>query len=113
MASQPRTSRRRWSDTFKKRIVAEASQPGVTVAQVAHRYDLDAKRISNWKTKFGSGVTLMPVEVTTDDDRFSMSADQSRPGIEIDLPCGTRVRCDAGASTELVSDIIAALRSKR
>lgn len=74
MASRPRTSRRRWSDTFKKRVVAEASQPGVTVAQIAHRYDLDAKRISNWKTKFGSSVTLVPVEVTTDDDRFSMSA---------------------------------------
>ena len=53
MASRPRTSRRRWSDTFKKRVVAEVSQPGVTVAQIAHRYDLDANRISNWKTKFG------------------------------------------------------------
>jgi transposase-like protein len=69
MASRPRTSRRRWSDTFKKRVVAEASQLGATVAQIAHRYDLDAKRISNWKTKFGFGVALVPVEVTTDDDR--------------------------------------------
>jgi hypothetical protein len=55
--------------TFKKRVVAEASQPGVTVAQIAHRYDLDALRISNWKNKFGSGAALVPVEVTTDDRR--------------------------------------------
>jgi transposase-like protein len=113
MVSKSRTSRRRWSDTFKKRVVAEASQPGLTVAQIAHRYDLDPKRISNWKTKFGTGVTLVPVEVTTEDDRFPTSAGRSSSSIEIDLPCGTIVRCQADANTELVSDIIAALRSKR
>jgi len=112
MASRPRTSRRRWSDTFKKRVVAEASQPGVTVAQIAHRYDLDAKRISNWKTKFGSSVTLIPVEFTTTDDGLPMPTDSSRPNIEIELPCGTRVRCDAGANADLVANVIAALRSK-
>jgi transposase-like protein len=35
MASGSRTFRQRWSDAFKKRIVAEASEPGVTVAEVA------------------------------------------------------------------------------
>jgi transposase-like protein len=113
MASGSRTLRQRWSDTFKKRVVAEASQPGVTVAQIAHRYDLYARRISNWKTKFGSGAVLMPVEVTPDDDRFPMSADRWPSCIEIDLPCGTRVRCHADANTELVADFIAAVRSKR
>ena len=67
-----------------KRVVAEASQPGVRVAQIARRYDLDAKRISNWKTKFGSDATLVPVEVTTEDDRFPMSADRSPSCIEIE-----------------------------
>ena len=114
MASRPRTSRRRWSDTFKKRVVAEASQPARREgAQIARRYDLDAKRVSNWKTKFGSGAALVPVEVTTDDDHFPVSTDRSPPCIEIDLPCGTRVRCHANANTELVADIIAAVRSKR
>ena len=108
MISRPRTSRQRWIDTFKKRVVSEASQPGVTVAQVAHRYDWDAKRISNWKTKFGSGVALVPVKITPDH-----SDSPTSPAIEIDLPCGTRVRCRADANTELVADIIAALRSKR
>jgi transposase len=113
MASKSKTSRRLWSDTFKKRVVAEASQPGVTVAQIAHRYDLDARRISNWKAKFGSSAVLMPVEVTADDDSVLMSTDRSPSCIEIDLPCGTRVRCHADANTDLVADIIAAVRSKR
>jgi transposase-like protein len=78
MASKSRTSRRRWSDTFKQHVVSEASQPGVAVTKIAHRYDLDARRISNWTTKFGSGAALVPVEVTTDDDdRFPMSADRA------------------------------------
>jgi hypothetical protein len=85
----------------------------LTVAQIAHRYDLDAQGISNWKTKFGSRGILVPVEFTPDDDNVSMSADRSPSCIEIDLPCGTRVRFDANANTDLVADIIAALRSKR
>jgi transposase-like protein len=46
MASKSRSSHRRWSDTFKKRVVAEASQPGVTISQIAHRYDVDAWRLA-------------------------------------------------------------------
>lgn len=67
MASRPRISRQRWSEAFKKRVVAEASQPGVTVAQIARRYDLEGRRISNWIEKFCSGAALVPVEVTMDD----------------------------------------------
>ena len=66
MASGSRTLRQRSSDAFKKRIVAEASEPGVTVAEIARRYDLDAGRVSNWMKKFGSGVALVAVEVTSD-----------------------------------------------
>ena len=108
MASGSRTLRRRWSETFKKRVVAEASEPGVTVTQIARRYDLDARRVSNWMKKFSSGVALVPVEVTSD-----ASGSLTSPAIEVDLPCGTRVRCHADANTELVADIIAAVRSKR
>jgi transposase-like protein len=70
MASGSRTLRRRWSETFKKRVVAEAS---VTVTQIARRYDLDVRRVSNWMKKFGSGVALVSVEVTTDHSGSSTS----------------------------------------
>jgi hypothetical protein len=49
----------------------------VTASQIAHRYDLDARRISNWKTKFGSRGVLVPPEVTPHDDNLSMPADRS------------------------------------
>ena len=108
MASRPRTSRQRWSDAFKKRVVAEASEPSVTVTQIARRYDLDARRVSNWINKFGSGVPLVPVEVTSDHSGSPIST-----VIEIDLPCGTRVRCGPETGAELVTSVIVALRSKR
>ena len=108
MTGRPRTSRQRWSDAFKKRIVAEASQPGETVAQIARRYDLDARRVSNWMKKFNSGTALIPVEVTSEGNGLPVP-----PCVEIDLPCGTRVRCGAETDMELVTGIIAALRSKR
>ena len=107
MAERSKTPRSGWSDAYKKRVVAEASQPGVTVAQIARRYDLDARRVSNWMKKFGSGPALIPVEVTSDSDGLSP------PCIEIDLPCGTRLRCGSGTCSELVTDIIAVFRSKR
>ena len=100
MASGSRTLRQRWSDAFKKRIVAEASEPGVTVSEIARRYDLDARRVSNWMKKFDSGVALVPVEVTSGD-----SDSPTSPAIEVDLPCGTRVRCGQETSAELVTSV--------
>ncbi len=107
MAPRSKTPRRRWSETFKKRVASEASEPGVTVAQIGRRYNLDARRVSNWMKKFGSGTALIPIEITSD------SGGLAPPFIEIDLPCGTRLRCGSETCSELVTDIIAALRSKR
>ena len=108
MAARSKTPRRRWSETFKKRVVTEASEPGVTVAQIARRYDLDARRVSNWMKKFGSSSALIPVEVTPDGNDLP-----APPCIEIDLPCGARLRCAWETDIDLVTGIIAALRSKR
>ena len=113
MASRSKIARRRWSETFKKRVVKEASQPGTTLADVAHRYDLDPRRISIWKAKFDTGTSLVPVDVTGLNDP---SVDQEqRPGtmIEINLPCGTTLRCGPETNRDLVAEILATLRSTR
>ena len=113
MAPRPTISRQRWSEAFKKRVVAEANEPGVTVAQIARRYDLDGRRVSNWMKKFNSTAALVPVEVTPDEDNSPMSAPQPSTGVEIDLPCGSKVRFGSDVGAELVAEIITAMRSRR
>ena len=123
MASRSRAPRRRWSIEFKKRVVAEASQPGVSGAEIARRYDLNANLLFNWKNKFGSGVELVPVEVAPDNlptlvsqeldvGVAAASTETSSASIEIDLPCGVRVRCGSDVAPMRLAEIIAALRSK-
>ena len=93
--------------------MAEASQSGETVAQIARRYDLDGRRVSNWMKKFSSEAALVPVEVTPDDGNSPMLVPQLSTCVEIDLPCGSKVRFGADVGAELVAEIIAALRSNR
>lgn len=127
MASRSRTPRRRWSVAFKKRVAVEAGQPGACAAQIARRYDLDTNLLSNWKKKYGTGAGLVPVEIVADDDgglprlRPQRPDERSAPSVgqqasavvEIDLPCGARVRCGSDVSLVLLAQIITALRSKR
>lgn len=43
-----RRKRRKWSDDEKRMICAQTVVPGVSFAQVARRYDLNANQIFNW-----------------------------------------------------------------
>ena len=61
--------------------------------------------------KFGAGVALVQVEVTRDDG--TMLAPHSSICVEVNLPCGSKVRFGADVGGELAAEIIAALRSKR
>ena len=49
---------------FKRRVVAEASTPGVSVSSVARRYDLNANQVFNWRRRYGGEGTFLPVVVT-------------------------------------------------
>ncbi|MDH3740384.1 MAG: transposase [Hyphomicrobiales bacterium] len=125
MSSGPRTPRRSWDTDFKKRVVAEASRPGVSAAQVARRHGLNANLLFNWKKKFGSGGQLVPVDVVTDQHPIAVhvsdtqstiidnETDVTRSGwIEIDLPCGTRLRCRSDMEPVSIARIIAGLKGK-
>ncbi len=82
------------------------------MAQIARRYDLDGRRVSNWMKKFSSEAALVPVEVMPDDGNSPMLAPQSSKCVEVDLPCGSKVRFGADVNAELVAEVIAAVRSK-
>ena len=47
MAKRPR-KRRFWSEDEKTRIVAQTRVPGVSVSEVARRYDVNANQVFNW-----------------------------------------------------------------
>lgn len=43
-----RRKRRKWSDGEKRKICAQTRFPGVSVSQVARRYDVNANQVFNW-----------------------------------------------------------------
>jgi transposase len=63
--------RRHWSDDEKRMICAQTRCAGVSVSQVARRYDVNANQVFNWlkNPSFGSGsedndaARFLPVEL--------------------------------------------------
>lgn len=45
----PRQFRRRWSDEFKERAVAEAMEPGASVSAIAHRIGIHPSQLFGWR----------------------------------------------------------------
>ncbi|WP_234892695.1 transposase, partial [Sinorhizobium meliloti] len=45
----PRQLRRRWSDEFKARAVAEALEPGASVSAIAHRLGIHPSQLFGWR----------------------------------------------------------------
>ncbi len=111
MSEKPRQLRRRWSVEFKRRVVAEASAPGVSVASVARRYDLNANQVFNWRRRYGGAGGFYPVAVVG-------SAPCGPPAghtgiadgeIEISLSGGHRVRLRGGFDADRVAQLLRGL----
>jgi transposase-like protein len=88
MVDKVNSKRRRYDVDFKRQVVAEALQPGVSAASVARRHGLNDNLLFNWKRKFGNEVTLVPVEIKPEPIGTVTSLNLS---VDIALTNGTRV----------------------
>jgi transposase len=116
--------RRSFSEAEKQRIVEEASQPGVTLSQIARRYGLSRRLLFRWKEELkpklpesaSAALVFAPVQVAdavppTEAPVVTapMIVERSAPGIEIELVGGRRVRFERDADPETVRRLIALL----
>lgn len=116
MSGESRRSRRRWSEVFKRRVVAEAAEPGVSVASVARRHDLNANLVFNWRRRYGVGEAFVPVAVVpcgpSPAEMAREAAERCRAErIEIALASGDRVTLEGGFDLDGVARLLRGLVS--
>jgi transposase len=128
--------RRRWSASEKGRIVAETLAPGISVSEVARRWQVCPQQVFAWRREARAGFLALPAEArnlvqtsfvpivsemadnpvpTSDVQDASSRMERSSKGaaassIEIKL-AGAVVRVTTGTDTGLLADVLRAVRA--
>lgn len=117
MAKAKRRVRRFWPDEEKRRIVAQTQVPGVSVAQVARRYDLNANQVFNWLRDprfqpyedIAAPAQFLPIEVIDEPARHHPSTPPAAGCIEITLANGRSIRLVGDVNTDAVARLVRSL----
>lgn len=119
--------RRFWSDNEKQMICSQTRAPGVSVAQVARRYSLNANLLFRWlkepqfqqDTQNIDTVTFLPVEITAETEvalparphPTSVQAPYAGSRIEIATADGHRLTVEGGFDGEAMAHLLKGLMS--
>jgi len=114
--------KRRWSDEEKRSICFQTTAAGVSVAQVARRYAMNANLIFKWlrderympepdATEEEAGAVFLPVEVEAANSPRSVVASIPAGRIEIELPDGCRVSAEGGFDVDVLARLLKGLSS--
>ena len=113
-----RTAPRRLRTAEEKlRIVRETLVAGASVAEVARRHGVNANLLFSWRRLHEQGVLaertrppraakMLPVRIAAPSALPSTAA---APAIEIELPCGVRVRVTGDVDAERLTAVLSAL----
>ena len=123
--------KRRWPNELKARIVAETLVEGVTVNEVARRYDLRPNCLSEWRRLARDGKLVLPatwqgmeharegnldgvdfVPVAIEEKSVSIKPELARSSTTLDvIKDGVTIRLDANTSASRLAEIVTALSS--
>jgi transposase len=113
-----RTAPRRLRTAEEKlRIVRETLVGGASVAEIARRHEVNANLLFSWRRQHEQGVLaertrppraakMLPVQVATPNASSSGAVAST---IEIELPCGARVRLIGDVAAERLTAVLSAL----
>jgi transposase len=117
--------RRTWSDEEKRSVCQQTAAPGVSVAQVARRYAMNANLIFKWlkdprfapdENKTGPEPVFLPVEIDpselrSEPPRPAPARVATNPGgrIEIELNGGHRISAEGGFDPDVLARLLKGL----
>lgn len=110
-----RRKRRIWTDDEKRLICAQSRVAGVSVSQVARRYDVNANLVFTWRRdrRFADAASaeeqtcFLPVEVGTAGIRRAAPTAENR--IEIEVAGGHRIRLSGSYDPDALARLIRGL----
>lgn len=122
--NRPRAPRRMRTFEEKQRIVAEASAPGASVAEVARRYGMNANLLFGWRRQENQGVLgqrtrppamkLLPVQVSGEPEvrpaEPSLAREPEEGRIEITLAKDVRIAIIGAVAAERIERVLTMLR---
>jgi transposase len=120
-----RRRRRNWDDEEKRMICAQTRVPGVSVSQVARRYNVNANQVFNWlrEPRFADAElrepecwattepAFLPVEITKQQDMTVANGGADPVTLEIDLACGHRLLVTGAYDADALVRLIRGLSS--